>query len=593
MAKIRTIKELELLSTVEPNFGKGITVASGFDLGAKAPLDSRLTVNSISERNAHVTNNRAYEGMLVYVAEDRKTYQLIDNSWVEFGFNDDQFQSGIVDNLTSHETSKALSANQGRVLKGEIDAHIADEEKHLRDGERELILNAASREELAQAKSGLEGKIGAVEVKANANAGAIAAEVSRAQGQEAAIRREFAAADTALEQKINGVLETKANKTELNSAKGSIEEVRRAVEAEVSRAQGQEAAIRGEFAAADELLGQEIDEIRGIISGRSRTYVVQSHEEMEAIESPVEGDLALVVDERKSYVYDGSTWEIFDEVSSEVQLNKYLTIEEAGRTYRKLAEKIAQTDLTSELSTKIDLINTKANAADVYNKTQVDQKVSTVDGRVTTEISRVEGLIDAVDSKADGINGRLTAAEGKVTAVEGRLDTVEEGLECVDGKISTAVSALQTTLEDAISAVDVKVGVNTQAIAALRGRLDAVEPKVTAVEGRLSTAERKITANENAITVLQSELAATDRQVETNTSAIEELQAKAAKVEHVKKFKGNVAFTLDHEPVAGSVKFFVNGVKYAVNVAGSTVSWKVEHGFTLDAEDDIEVIYLA
>ena len=31
------------------NFGKGITVASGFDLGAKAPLDSRIVVNNMTE----------------------------------------------------------------------------------------------------------------------------------------------------------------------------------------------------------------------------------------------------------------------------------------------------------------------------------------------------------------------------------------------------------------------------------------------------------------------------------------------------------------------------------------------------------------
>lgn len=43
-------------------YGKGITVASGFDLGAKAPLDHRIVVDTIADRDAHVTGNRAYEG---------------------------------------------------------------------------------------------------------------------------------------------------------------------------------------------------------------------------------------------------------------------------------------------------------------------------------------------------------------------------------------------------------------------------------------------------------------------------------------------------------------------------------------------------
>ena len=66
-------------------FGKGIGVASGFDLGAKAPLDSRITVSTIEERDAHVTGNRVYEGMLVYVEADKTLYQFMgedeENQW--------------------------------------------------------------------------------------------------------------------------------------------------------------------------------------------------------------------------------------------------------------------------------------------------------------------------------------------------------------------------------------------------------------------------------------------------------------------------------------------------------------------------------
>ena len=66
----------------ENNFGKGIKITSGFDLGAKSPLDNRSVVNTLEERDAHVTNNRAYEGMKVYVAETKKEYIFIDNEWV-------------------------------------------------------------------------------------------------------------------------------------------------------------------------------------------------------------------------------------------------------------------------------------------------------------------------------------------------------------------------------------------------------------------------------------------------------------------------------------------------------------------------------
>lgn len=67
----------------EPIYGKGIVVASGFDLSAKSPLDTRSVVNTIAERDEHVTNNRAYNGMAVYVLETQKEYRLVGSEWIE------------------------------------------------------------------------------------------------------------------------------------------------------------------------------------------------------------------------------------------------------------------------------------------------------------------------------------------------------------------------------------------------------------------------------------------------------------------------------------------------------------------------------
>lgn len=126
-------RELELQPI---HFGGNIATASGFDLGAKAPLDSRFTVRTIEERDAHVTNNRAYEGMLVFVEADDKTYQYVNNTWKEFGFNQADFQNQVVDNLTTADSRKALSANQGKVLKTSLDAHTSDAVKHITANER-------------------------------------------------------------------------------------------------------------------------------------------------------------------------------------------------------------------------------------------------------------------------------------------------------------------------------------------------------------------------------------------------------------------------------------------------------------------------
>lgn len=54
----------------------GISVASGFKLQAKFPLDGRLVVNTITDRDALITENGAYQGMVVYVIEDETLYKL-------------------------------------------------------------------------------------------------------------------------------------------------------------------------------------------------------------------------------------------------------------------------------------------------------------------------------------------------------------------------------------------------------------------------------------------------------------------------------------------------------------------------------------
>ncbi len=63
------------------NYGKGIPLASGFDLGAKIPLDSRTVVTTVEERDAHISNNRVYVGMRVFVSNENKEYLWNGTEW--------------------------------------------------------------------------------------------------------------------------------------------------------------------------------------------------------------------------------------------------------------------------------------------------------------------------------------------------------------------------------------------------------------------------------------------------------------------------------------------------------------------------------
>jgi hypothetical protein len=135
------------------HYGKGIPVTSGFDLGAKSPLDSRTVVDNFEELQLHVDGNRAYEGMLVYVNSEKKLYVYNGTDWEELTTNVDADNPifDVVDNLESTATNAPLSANQGRVLKETIN----DIEATLETTIRETISNVEDKlEQLIEESAG-------------------------------------------------------------------------------------------------------------------------------------------------------------------------------------------------------------------------------------------------------------------------------------------------------------------------------------------------------------------------------------------------------------------------------------------------------
>lgn len=81
------------------NYGKGITVASGFDLAGN-PVDSKYLVATLAEANAFIDNGVAYEGMQIYCVADKTIYVFNGTS-----FQTMQASSGAVDiDLTPYAT---------------------------------------------------------------------------------------------------------------------------------------------------------------------------------------------------------------------------------------------------------------------------------------------------------------------------------------------------------------------------------------------------------------------------------------------------------------------------------------------------------
>ena len=117
-------------------YDTGILMTSGFSIASGKPADLKYLADSIEDRDNYVLNNLAYEGMLVYVKENEKTYQYMKTGWEEFGFNLDKFANNVYDDLNSDSTTLALSAKQGKVLNSKITSHISSSSIHITEDER-------------------------------------------------------------------------------------------------------------------------------------------------------------------------------------------------------------------------------------------------------------------------------------------------------------------------------------------------------------------------------------------------------------------------------------------------------------------------
>lgn len=397
MSRLKSIREIEMERATQSNFGKGISVASGFDLGAKAPLDSRLTVKTLEERNAHVTGNRAYEGMLVYVESDKKTYQLKDNVWEEFGFNEEKFQAGIQPIVNKNtEQDQRLKSLEDLVVGGEgqgLSAVIADvaankaaiakeiEDRTAADTTLETRISemdAAYKNADSAIKSRLDALEGAtadleqIRTDIDANTASITKEVqdrtTAVSGVDAKITAEVSratAAETALGGKIDGVksdlakaitdaqadAKAKADKA-LNDAKaytdGKVVEINAANEALKTKVEANEAAL-------------------GLVDGKIATA---KSEAVESAKTYTDGEISKI---------DAAYKAADVQVLSDAKAHAEAKVQEAK----------------TALEGSISVVDGKVVSA----KAELQGNIDNLAGRVSTNESEISKLKDAVSNK--------------------------------------------------------------------------------------------------------------------------------------------------------------------------------------------------
>ena len=114
---------------IELSYGNGIKLTTGFDVGAKSPLDNKSVVETIDERDAFVTDNLAYEGLEVYVKETKTKYRYNGTSWIDLDTQSGS-GSGTGEGLTTEQAQQLTTAYEHsqtpQVSADDIPTNISD-----------------------------------------------------------------------------------------------------------------------------------------------------------------------------------------------------------------------------------------------------------------------------------------------------------------------------------------------------------------------------------------------------------------------------------------------------------------------------------
>lgn len=225
------------------------------------------------------------------------------------------------------------------------------------------------------------------------------------------------------------------------------------VNAKITEVQGLVNGLESEMGVAQ----SDIQTLKDAVANKnSNTLVYSTMDEFNAAAGELTakiGDLVFVIDIKKAFIFKDKLskstmelptpptgWELFDEITTEVDLVNYLTKTDAEATYRKLANKIAESDLATELVTKI---NAKVEAS--YVDTKVEEIVAPV---------RVESAQNKVDiaSNASAITKEVSDRKSEITRVEDVISNLEtainESIENVDTKVNDVALDLITKETD-------------------------------------------------------------------------------------------------------------------------------------------------
>ena len=518
--------------SLDNQFGKGIGLAAGFDLGAQKPLDSRVAVNTIAERDAHVTENRAYEGMLVYVAETNMTYQLVKGEeegqlvWKEFGFNQADFDGAFADSIEDVD-NRLKAVEEDLAQGGETEGRIAQAEADI-DALQGLVGNPADAENGA---SGLHLALDNAKKELNQ---AIATEKGRAEGQEAAIRQEMADAlgnySVEADENGEGGVEAAGLRKEIEDAHNAMNQAA-AVEAErVNKKIADDIAAESALRVAEEqriekALADEAAEIRGEMAEQHQAMNKAVEEAIAAVQADVDQneadcDAALAGEKERAEAKEA---ELLAAINKEVEDRGKAVQDLADRHDQEMDAAEGRLDVLEGLVGKpavegeepadatglhLALDNAKAelNQAIATEKGRAEGQEAAIRQELADEAAEIRGEIEELHTQLDAdieeqhqamneameaaVKGEKERAEGKeaellqaINNEAARADAAEKANKAVIDKLDGAVDVEGSVKKQIKDAVDALQAVHDQEMDAAEGRIKANEDALAIVNG--------------------------------------------------------------------------------------------------------------
>ena len=495
---------------IDNQFGKGIGLAAGFDLGAQKPLDSRIAVNTIAERDAHVDNNRAYEGMIVFVDETKKNYQLLNGVWVEL-FKDEQ------DRLASLEAELrgegegseggALTTLQANINK--VQDNLDDEKERAEQAEAGLqdaidAINNVESGILAQAKAldktdrdtqllvdqEQDRRLKALE-DANAEGGAVKEAIDQVQANLDTFEAEQAtkeaaqdAEDTRLDQAIKAEATTaraaeKANADEIIKQKDAAQEGTLANQIKVEREarEAADTALDGRVQAIEKSIGN---------GGDLEKRVKANEDAIDVINGDGEGSIKKAVADLVNGAPEAL--DTLDELAAALRDNKDVLTAIENTFDGKLAT----------LQADVDKNEADCDAAITTEKQRAEGQEAAIRGEFAAADTKLKSDLQAeIDADVKVEKERAEAAEKAINDEIANMKNAD-----LDGSLANLIADEAARADAAEKANASAIASNTSNIADNRSVLDKLDGSVTtegSVKKQIKDAVDGITTGDGSI----------------------------------------------------------------------------------------------